>query len=111
MDRLRIYYVPSCAFSSATIAFLAARGAEFEAVNLDLHPKERSRLGARLQDRKLETPTLEVSGALHVAPPLSELKKLLQRWGLPDRAAPHEKLKQQREKNSAPSSRPTRSRA
>ena len=94
MQPLRVYYVPSCAFSAATIAFLAARGAEFEAVNLDLHPDARSRLDARLSREKLETPTLEAGGSLHVAPPLSELKELLQRWGLSKDAAPHEQLKQ-----------------
>ena len=94
MQRLRLYYVPSCAFSSATIAFLAARGADFEVVNLDEHAELRSELDARLQNQKLETPTLEAGGELHVAPALSELKQRLHRWGLPDDAAPHQKLKE-----------------
>lgn len=95
MTPVRVYYVPSCGFSAATIAFLAARGAEFEAVNLDLHPDLRDRLQKQLKGQKLETPTLEAGGGLHVAPALSELKELLARWGLPEDAAPHEQLKQQ----------------
>jgi len=93
MRPVRVYYAPSCAFSAATIAFLVSRGADFESLNLDEHEEARERLQARLRAQKLETPTLEVGAELHVAPPLSDLKQLLQRWGLPDEAAPHQKLK------------------
>lgn len=93
MRRLRVHYSPSCAFSAGTLSFLVSRGADAELVNLEQHPEERARLEEQLKGKKLETPTLELDGALHVAPPLSELKKLLEAWGLPKAAAPHEKLK------------------
>lgn len=91
MKPVTVYYAPSCAFSAATISFLTLRGADFRAVNLDEHPDERKRLEGAVD--KLETPTLDIGGALHVAPPLSDLKHLLQRAGLPDTASPHRKLK------------------
>lgn len=94
MRTLRVFFSPSCAFSAGTFSFLISRGADFQAVNLDEHPDERSRLERLLAGRKLETPTLEVDGALHVAPTLSELKTMLEGWGLPTTAAPHQKLKE-----------------
>jgi glutaredoxin len=90
---LTVYYAPTCAFSVATLAFLASRGADWRMVNLEQRPDERARLERALEGRKLETPLLEVGGARHVAPPLSELKELLLSWGLPDEAAPHAQLK------------------
>jgi glutaredoxin len=89
---LSVYYSPSCAFSMGTVSFLLGRGADFRLVNLDENPRERARLEKRLQGRKLETPTLEAGSELHVAPSLSQLKKLLEGWGLPAQAAPHQKL-------------------
>src|SRR5438270_9801081 len=97
---LSVYYSPSCAFSLGTVSFLIGRGADFRLVNLEENPAERTRLQKRLAGRKLETPTLEAAGGagfardrqrpqaaaygeLHVAPSLSQLKKLLERWGLP----------------------------
>jgi len=90
---LSVYYSPSCAFSMGTVSFLLGRGADFRLVNLDEDPAGRARLEKRLAGRKLETPTLEAGSDLHVAPSLSQLKKLLEAWGLPAQAAPHEKLK------------------
>lgn len=91
---LSVYYSPSCAFSLGTVSFLIGRGADFRLVNLEENPAERTRLQKRLAGRKLETPTLEARGELHVAPSLSQLKKLLEGWGLPAQAAPHQKLKE-----------------
>lgn len=91
MKALTVFYVPACPFSAATIAFLASKGAEYRVVNLDLHPDERARLSQRVE--KLETPTLEVGSDVLVAPPLSDLKKLLATWGLPEDAAPYAQLK------------------
>jgi hypothetical protein len=93
MKPLTVHYVPSCAFSAGTIAFLVARGADFSLVNLDEHPDVRKRLTSRLAGKKLETPALEIDGEVHVAPQLSELKKMLASSGLPDDAAPHTKIK------------------
>lgn len=93
MKRLTLYYSPSCAFSAGTIAFLALRGADFELVNLDEHREQRERLERELAGKKLETPVLDSTDGLHVAPPLSELKELLEAWRLPPRAAPHEKIR------------------
>ena len=90
---LSVYYSPSCAFSMGTVSFLVGRGADFRLVNLDEDPARRARLEKRLAGRKLETPTLEAGSDLHVAPSLSQLKKLLETWGLPAQAAPHQKLK------------------
>jgi glutaredoxin len=92
MKPLTVFYVPACPFSAATIAFLASKGAEYRVVNLDLHPEERERLSQRVE--KLETPTLEIGSDVHVAPPLAELKKMLAAWGLPDDAAPYDRLKE-----------------
>jgi glutaredoxin len=92
MKTLTVFYVPACPFSAATIAFLASKGAEYQVVNLDLHPEERERLSQRVE--KLETPTLEIGSDVHVAPPLSELKKMLAAWGLPDDAARYQQLQQ-----------------
>ena len=92
------YYSPSCAFSMGTVSFLIGRGADFRLVNLDEDPARRARLEKRLGGRKLETPTLEAGSDLHVAPSLSQLKKLLERWGLPAQAAPHQKLKETRKR-------------
>jgi glutaredoxin len=92
MQDLTVYYAPSCAFSLATLVFLASRGADAHVVNLEQHPTHRAQLQARLGDRKLETPTLQAGSDLHIAPPLAELKKLLAHWGLPDDAAPYEQL-------------------
>jgi len=94
MKSIVVYYSPSCAFSAGTIAFLVSRGADAELVNLDEHDDERDALEDKLDGRKLETPTLAVDGELHVAPPLSELKDMLQDWGLPDDAAPHTKIRE-----------------
>ena len=91
MKRVDVFYVPTCAFSSGAVNFMFLRGAELRLVNLDLHPEERERLQKKLGDKRLETPTLEVDGELHVAPPLSDLKKLLESWGLPDAVSPHAK--------------------
>ena len=93
MDTLTVYYSPSCAFSAGTIAFLMLRGADVRLVNLDQHADARPRLEKRLDGKKLETPLLEASDGLHVAPPLSELKDLLETWNLPDEAAPREQIK------------------
>jgi len=93
MRELRVYYSPSCAFSLGTVSFLLGRGADFRLVNLDENGADRARLEKRLAGRKLETHTLEAAGELHVAPSLSQLKKLLEAWGLPAQAAPHQKLK------------------
>lgn len=90
MKTVTLYYAPSCAFSAATIAFLTLRGADFRVVNLDEHEDVRRRLEGEVE--ALETPTLDIDGALHVAPPLSELKELLSRAGLPEAAAPHQQL-------------------
>jgi hypothetical protein len=93
MQGLTVYYSPSCAFSAGAVAFLLLRGADARLVNLDEHAAERDRLEQALRGRKLETPLLEAEGELHVAPPLSELKKLLERWGLARDASPHEQLR------------------
>jgi glutaredoxin len=90
MKALTVFYVPACPFSAATIAFLASEGAEYRVVNLDLHPDERKRLSQRVE--KVETPTLEVAGEVYVAPPLTDLKKMLGQWGLPEDAAPYRQL-------------------
>jgi hypothetical protein len=92
MRELRVYYSPSCAFSMGTVSFLVGRGADFRLVNLDDNGADRARLTKRLAGRKLETPTLDAAGELHVATSLSQLKKLLEAWGLPAQAAPHQKL-------------------
>jgi len=76
-----------------TVSFLVGRGADFRLVNLEENGAEKARLEKRLAGRKLEMPTLEAGSKLHVAPSLSQLKKLLEAWGLPAQAAPHEKLK------------------
>jgi len=91
---LSVYYSPSCAFSMGTVSFLLGRGADFRLVNLDEDAALRARLEKRLAGRKLETPTLAAGSELHVAPSLSQLKKLLEGWGLPAQAAPHQKLKE-----------------
>lgn len=91
MKRVDIYYKPTCAFSAGTVMFMFLQGAELHLVNLDLHPEERARLEKQLAGRKLETPTLEVEGELHVAPSLSDLKKLLVQWGLPESESAHAK--------------------
>jgi len=96
---LSVYYSPSCAFSMGTVSFLLGRGADFRLVNLDEDPALKARLAKRLAGRKLETPTLEAGTELHVAPSLSQLKKLLETWGLPAQAAPHQKLKDAEKKN------------
>lgn len=96
MKPLNLFYLPSCAFSAGTLSFLMLRGADFHVVNLDEHPDERRRLEEKLGGKKLETPTLEIEGKLHVAPSLSELKELLEQWGLPEEAAPHKELKKLR---------------
>jgi hypothetical protein len=93
MRELSVYYSPSCAFSMGTVSFLVGRGADFRLVNLDEDPAGRALLAKRLGGRKLETPTIEAGSDLHVAPTLSQLKKLLEEWGLPAQAAPHQKLK------------------
>lgn len=92
MKKLTVYVSPSCAFSAATLGFLLLRGADFVVVNLDAHPAQRASLAKRLAGRKLETPTLEAAGKLHVAPPLSTLKKQLATWGLSDDESPHQQL-------------------
>jgi glutaredoxin len=94
MQALTVYYSPSCAFSAGTISFLLLRGADARVVNLDEHAAERERLEQALRGRKLETPLLEAEGELHVAPPLSELKRMLERWGLAGEASPHEQLRE-----------------
>jgi len=96
---LSVYYSPSCAFSMGTVSFLLGRGADFRLKNLDEDPALRTRLENRLAGRKLETPTLEAGSELHVAPSLSQLKKLLETWGLPARAAPHQKLQDLKKKS------------
>jgi glutaredoxin len=93
MKTLKLYYSPSCAFSAGTISFLVLRGADVQLVNLDEHKDERDRLQQRLRGHKLETPTIVADDELLVAPSLSELKELLQRWGLSPDAAPHEKIR------------------
>jgi glutaredoxin len=93
MKTLTLYYSPSCAFSAGTIAFFVLRGADVQLVNLDEHKDDRDRLQQRLRGHKLETPTIAADDELLVAPSLSELKDLLQRWGLPSDAAPHEKIR------------------
>lgn len=92
MKAVTVFYVPSCAFSAASIAFLALRGADFRCVNLEEHRAERTRLQTRLGEQKLETPTFEVEGELVVAPPLADLKRMLEGWDLAPSAAPHEQL-------------------
>jgi hypothetical protein len=72
------------------IAFLVLRGADFRAVNVDEHPREKVRLESEL--KRLETPTIETDGERYVAPTMSELKALLAAWGLDERAAPHTRL-------------------
>lgn len=91
MKNVTVYYTPSCAFSNAMIAFLVLRGADFRAVNVDEHPREKLRLQSEL--KTLETPTLETEGERWVAPTMSELKALLAVWGLDERAAPHDRLR------------------
>ena len=93
MQTLTVYYSPSCAFSAGAVAFLLLRGADARLVNLDEHAAERTRLEQALRGRKLETPLLEAEGELHVAPPLLQLKQLLERWGLAGDASPHEQLR------------------
>jgi len=93
MKTLTLYYSPSCAFSAGTISFLVLRGADVQLVNLDEHSDEREGLQQRLQGHELETPTIAADDELLVAPSLSELKQLLQRWGLAKDAAPHEKIR------------------
>jgi len=99
---LSVYYSPSCAFSMGTVSFLLGRGADFRLVNLDEDPALKARIEKRLAGRKLETPTLKAGSELHVAPSLSQLKKLLEAWGLPARAAPHQKLKEATEERASP---------
>ena len=96
MKSIVIYVTPTCAFSAAALSFLLARGADWRVVNLDQHPDQREALQKRVKG-KLETPVFEVDGQYHVAPPLSELKTLLEQWGLSDQAAPHSQLKQARQ--------------
>ena len=93
MKRIIVFYSPSCAFSAATISFLVLRGADFDVVNLEEHPDERRRLETELDGKKLETPLLAAADGLHVAPPLSELRDMLEQWKLSPRAAPHEKIR------------------
>ena len=96
MKKLIVHYAPDCPFSAATIAFLTLRGADFESKNLDEHPEDKARLEARAK-KKLETPTLEALGKegpeVHVAPPLSQLKELLLKWGLGAEVAPYEQVR------------------
>ncbi len=89
---MKVYYSPSCAFSVGTVGFLLLRGADFELVNLDEHPEARARLERTLAGERLETPVIEVAGEGHIAPPLSELKELLESWCLPVSASPHARL-------------------
>src|SRR4051812_22794985 len=98
---LSVYYSPSCAFSMGTVSFLLGRGADFRLVNLDENPSQRARLEKRLAGRKLETPTLEAASELQVAPSMSQLKKLLEAWGLPAGAAPHQKLKEAKKRRAS----------
>ncbi|MBC7173516.1 MAG: hypothetical protein H5U40_13835 [Polyangiaceae bacterium] len=93
MRALKVYYSPSCAFSAGTVSFLLLRGADFELINLDEHPDQRDRLENAFEGETLETPVIEASGEGHIAPPLSELKELLESWCLPTNVSPHEQLK------------------
>ena len=92
MKPVTVLYAPSCAFSAATVSFLVLRGADARIVNVETHPDEKRRAEEAV-GRKLETPTLDIDGEWHVAPPLSELKKLLEQAGLSGEEAPHERLK------------------
>ena len=94
MKDLTVYYAPSCAFSAGTVSFLLLRGADAHLVNLDEHPQARSRLEKKLSGRKLETPLLEQGETLHVAPSLSDLKGMLESWGLSPQIAPHAKVRE-----------------
>ena len=88
MKALTLYYVPTCAFSAATMSFLMLRGADVQLVNLEQHPEAKETV-KQVADGQMKTPTIEVEGEWKVAPPLTELKALLERWGLPAQAAPH----------------------
>ena len=92
MEPVTVYSSPSCAFSAATISFLALRGADARLVNVEANPEEKRRAAAAV-DGKFETPTLRIGDAWHKAPPLSELKELLLEAGLSDDRAPHTRLK------------------
>lgn len=89
--RIRVYVSPACPFSVATVSFLMLEGADFEVVNLETHPEALERLKERLG--KVSRPTIEVGDALHVAPSLSDLGKLLAEWKVPSDAAPMKQLK------------------
>lgn len=93
MRAMKVYYAPTCAFSAGTVSFLLLRGADFELINLEEHPEERARLERKLEGERIETPVIEVSGERHIAPPLAELKELLEAWCLPESASPHQQLK------------------
>lgn len=94
MKRVTVYYRPSCAFSIGVVNFMFLRGADLELVNLDIHPELEKKLDERLGDEDLETPVVEAAGGkLYVAPKMSELKDLLEKWGLDDAVAPHARLK------------------
>jgi hypothetical protein len=93
MKKITVHYAPSCAFSAAAISFLALRGADFVCRNIDAAGERRRDLERELSGQKLETPTFEVDGRLHVAPSLSSLKALLEEWGLSDEQAPHTQLR------------------
>lgn len=91
--KLVVYVRPACPFSLGVVGFLFLRGADFRVVNLERHPDQRERVDQRLGDTKLETPILEhESGALHVAPGLSQLSDLLESWGVPLASSPYAAL-------------------
>ena len=92
MKPVVVYYSPSCAFSAATVSFLLLRGADARLVNVEANLEEKRRAEAAVAG-KFETPTLHIAEGWHVAPSLSDLKKLLEQAGLPDEHAPHTRLK------------------
>ena len=89
MKALTVYYVPTCADSAAVVSYLFLRGADARLVNLEQHPDSTDAV-KRAADGQVRTPMLEVEGEWHAEPTLPELKQLLERWGLPTEAAPHE---------------------
>src|SRR5688572_14665539 len=101
MKSVTVYYRPTCAFSLGVLSFLTLRGADFRVVNLECHEDEQGRLERMLKGGKLETPALEVDERLHVAPNMSELKDLLEEWGLPVEAAPHDELEALRRESAS----------
>lgn len=100
MKSVTVYYRPTCAFSLGVLSFLTLRGADYRVVNLERHEDEQRRLERLLKTAKLETPTIEVEERLYVAPSMSELKDLLEKWGLPADVAPHEELKELRREST-----------